>query len=201
MRTRILTSLIIIALASALAGGATYAVFTHREEIEGNIISTGNLEFTLVGEPFNVTDMKPGDIVEGYIEIANTGTLDMIFRASIEQEGTTTDGFTDQLLVSVILNPAGYVSQGYDHYGRYGPPNALICNKVPLTHLITSGLDNESATFDDGYPLEPGYVAIYKVEIELPFDTGSEWEGATFQGDLVVEGTQADNQTPGSVVY
>ncbi|MGB4214025.1 MAG: TasA family protein, partial [Dethiobacteria bacterium] len=135
MRAKILTSLVIIALASALAGGATYAVFTHRAEIEGNLISSGNLEFDLVGDPFNVTNMKPGDSVEGYIEIANTGSLDMIFRTFIEPDVTSTPGFTDQLLASVIINPTDYVSQNYGSYVRYGPANKSLCDQVPLTYL------------------------------------------------------------------
>lgn len=202
MRAKILTSLLIIALASALAGGATFAVFTHREAIENNFISTGDLDFRLVGTPFEVSNMKPGDKIEGYIEIANTGSLDMIFKISIvPDDEITTPGFAGQLLATVTLNPEGYVSQDYPHFGKYGPANYAF-PKARLSDVIALDmLHNEQATFEDGEPLKPGFVAVYKVEIELPLETTSEWENAIFKCDVIVDGTQADHQTPGNVIY
>jgi predicted ribosomally synthesized peptide with SipW-like signal peptide len=200
MRTKILTSLIIIALASALAGGATYAVFSHREAIEGNLIATGDLQFDLVGEPFNVENMKPGDVEVGYIEIINTGTLDMIYRVLINGAANPAD-FANQLLITVTLNPSDYTSPQDGQYARYGGRDMVLAEKMPLSYALSQPFDNEDAAFSQNQPLRPGYMAIYKVEVELPFETGNEYENASFQGDVIVEGTQFDHQTPGNVQY
>lgn len=200
VKTRIATSLIIIALASALAGAAAYAIFTHRSAEDGDVPS-GSLEFVLVDEPLALSGMKPGDKRAGYVEIANTGPSDMIFRAYIMPDALNTDGFADQLQLRVILNPDGYISGVYGSYTGYGPPNTPVYEGA-LSSLFFPGLDNESAAFEDPpRPLRPECLAVYRLEITLPLDIEVRWENATFEGTLIVEGTPAGYQTPGSVQY
>ncbi len=201
IKSRITTSLIIIALASALAGGAASAIFIHSAEIEEHLISPGCLEFVLVGEPFDLAGMERGDVRAGYVEIANTGTLDMIFRAYFLPESSNTAGFSDDLQIRVVLNPDGYISDIYAGFSSYGDANTLIFEGA-FNNLLFPGLDNESAAFErPPRPLKAGNVAVYRLETALPLDTESQWENVSFKGALIVEGTPAGYQTPGNVKY
>jgi predicted ribosomally synthesized peptide with SipW-like signal peptide len=77
---RILLSLMVIALASATAIGATRAYFSDTESSAGNTFASGKLDLVL-GEgnplPFSVSDLAPGDTGTGKVTLTNTdGSLD-----------------------------------------------------------------------------------------------------------------------------
>jgi predicted ribosomally synthesized peptide with SipW-like signal peptide len=195
---KILFSLVAMVMVIGLAGGA-FAYFSDTEQSTGNTFTAGTLDVTLSGTPFNVTNMAPGDIETSTFTVTNAGNLDMLFRAYVS--GVTANTlvgavyFSDILMVKITLRPGGA--------GTYGPSDLVVYNG-PLSGLIgatTSPLNNENAAFDDGWPLNPGFVAVYKIDVELPFATGDAWQAATFTGDLKVDATQFANQTEGSVTY
>ncbi|MEW6426111.1 MAG: TasA family protein [Bacillota bacterium] len=204
MRKKIYLSMILVVLASALVGGAAFALFTDQATNEGNTFTAGTVDVNLGGTlPFNVTNMAPGDSATRYVEIRNSGTLDMLFRGYVTATTNTALGgatFADQLQVTVTLRPSDY--EYPEGYTPYGPTNAPIYSG-PLSGLIgvDNALDNVDAAFVDGWPLMPGYVAVYKMVVELPLETGNEWQNAQFVGNLVVDGTQFAHQEQGSVQW
>lgn len=207
---KILIALLGVLLVAALAGAGTFAYFSDTETSSGNTFTAGTVDISLDGSAsggeayFSVGNMAPGDTVTKYVEVRNDGSLDLLFRAYVDNVTKDTpvgaDTFSDQLQVTVTLRPTGYTyPQGYN---PYGPPNAIIYTG-PLSGLIgeNHALNNENAAFVDGWPLMPDYVAVYKIDVNLPAATGNDWRAAEFKGDLVVESVQFANQTQGNVVW
>ncbi len=196
MNKRIVTSLFVIALAAALVGGATMAWFTDSAKVEGNSFTAGTVVVNLDGDTtdgsayFEVDNMAPGDgpIVK-FIEVRNDGTLPIYFNVYIDDVVSTAPNggkIEDVLDVTFTLRPAGYTVDGYSLYGGgqvYGP--------VKLSSLI--GFDN-GANNTEAIPLDPGYVAVYKIEVSMPTSAGNEYQGSSFSGTLHVHAVQSDNQ-------
>ena len=84
MKARIMMSMLVIALAAALVGGATMAWFTDQADIGGNEFKAGRLTIDVADRNKNTTfnlgeigKMEPGDITdEATIRIRNTGNID-----------------------------------------------------------------------------------------------------------------------------
>jgi predicted ribosomally synthesized peptide with SipW-like signal peptide len=99
MEKRILMSMLVIALAAAMVGGATVAIFTANASTEqttysaGKIaIDAGEIEIIEGNDIFN--NMVSGDIVEGQFTITNSGTLEMWYKMEAITEGDLFTGDT-----------------------------------------------------------------------------------------------------------
>lgn len=81
MNKKILISLAIIGVASAIAIGGTKAYFSDTETSQGNTLSAGTLNLTVDNEdpwtsvPFQISDIKPGDSGTKKIKLKNIGSL------------------------------------------------------------------------------------------------------------------------------
>lgn len=216
---RIFLGLFTIGVTAAIAVGVTRAYFTDTQTNTGNTFTAGTLVVNLDGEDsdgepvnspfFDVSDMVPGGATSSaYLEVRNDGSMDMLFRSYALRDNDPnidSEQMSDQLNVKVTLNPSGYDAP--EGYTAYGPADSLITDPegdgwIPLSSLIGEGnaLNNVDAAFDD-VPLQPGFVAIYRIEVRLPFDTPDEWQNRNFTGDLVVDATQFDGQTEGDVQW
>jgi spore coat-associated protein N len=88
--TRILVSVMTIALVAALIGGGIYAAFSDPETSTNNQFAAGTLDLTVDGEnPWTSTkiaasDMKPGDSGVATCTLVNAGTLDGTFTVDIQ---------------------------------------------------------------------------------------------------------------------
>lgn len=98
--SKILVSLMTIALVGALVGGGIYAYFNDTETSTGNTFTAGTLDLNLDGGntnvvKFNVSDASPGSIGGGTWTVTNAGTidgyLDLETVGITEGIGTTTD--------------------------------------------------------------------------------------------------------------
>ena len=84
MKSRIFMSMLVIALAAALVGGATMSLFTDVKETEdfqytaGTVIITPS-ELTHVIDFGSIENMAPGDKVYGSFTVKNEGSLDIWF--------------------------------------------------------------------------------------------------------------------------
>ena len=215
---KVLFALMAIAVVASLLTGGTLAYFTSSATSEDNELTAGTLVVSLGGTDnegtpvtspapfFAISAMAPGDTTTACVEVRNDGTLDMLYRmylTNVVQTTVDSTDFADQLEVTVTLRPSSVCSipGGYTAYGTadevaYGPGS--------LSGIIGQGnaLDNEDDAFGIVGPLEPDYVAVYKVDIELPFlTTGNEWQGASFTSDLQIDATQFANQTQSSVAW
>jgi len=196
-----------ILLVIAMVGAGTWAYFSDTETSTGNTFTAGTIVLALDGQDnnevaydttyFNVGNMAPGDIETAYIEIDNSGTLDLLFRVYLDS-GTLSDDLDldSQLLVTVTLNPSGYtpILAGT----LYGPANTVLASGVTLNSLLgPPGVMNNlnAAGETPPEPLKTTYLAVYKLDITLPMATPNAYQGAVLTGNLVVEAVQYANQT------
>ena len=82
MNSKILASVMVIALVGALAGAGTFAYFTDTEKVTGNTFTSGNLDVSIPEPgnpqefPVSFTNMKPGEWTEKKtLELQNSGSL------------------------------------------------------------------------------------------------------------------------------
>lgn len=197
---RILLSVVSLALCLGLVGGAI-AYFTDTETSEDNTFTAGTLTLLLDDNPFNVVDMVPGDTNTAYLEIKNDGSLDMLFRAYLINVVQEPEGFSDQLVLTVTINPSEYtpVLQG----DMYGPPDTIIYwDSLSGFCGVENALDNVFSTFDlEEGPFPSGYVITYKLDVELDWETDNDLQGASLTADLRVEATQYEHQDPDNILW
>lgn len=194
---KILISLVVIAAVSAAAVGATSAWFSDTDSVAGNTVAAGTLNVALGRDtlPLDIGPLAPGDTAEpAYLKIKNDGNLDMIFKVHVEP-GLDQEDISDYIDVKVTLNPSSYTGD-IGEYTLYGSQDNTLATNAPLDSLINPGLDNVSAACDseDPWPLNPGYIAIYKLEVKLAESAPNTLQGKQFRGTIVVDAVQADNQ-------
>jgi predicted ribosomally synthesized peptide with SipW-like signal peptide len=117
---------VIVFAVAAIAGGATYALFSDTETSAGNTFTAGTLDLELGGTiqtaPINLPNMKPGDStgVKTFI-MNNVGSIDGTASFSVtyvEHDGTgTTEYATNMLADDVakmlqIVGPVNYSVNG-----------------------------------------------------------------------------------------
>ena len=114
MKKNVVVSMLIIALAAALLGGATFAWFTDSKEVRATF-TTGTI---ILGEdiatPLSISNMAPNDTTKWEITIANKGTLDLYYRLGFSGNGNlakvlhvTIDGKDKGTLEEII--DSGYI--------------------------------------------------------------------------------------------
>lgn len=209
---RILLSLIMVTAVASTAILATRAYFTDTQRNSDNVLGTGTLKVDLAGkttvsqpEIFKVSNLAPGDTTSGCFQVANTGNMDLVFRAYVERTSATpNDGFMDRLILkSVVINPPDCPIDG--SYDRYGPSNVSLPIPSNMTVRTLTNPDNAihnlSAAYNEGWPLNPGYAATYRITAELSPETGNTYQNAQFTGNLVVNATQHANQDSDNIVW
>ncbi|MEW6424494.1 MAG: TasA family protein [Bacillota bacterium] len=89
MKTKIYLSLLIIALASALVGGATFALFTDTATNADNTFATGTVDVSAGDQNYSVPigNMAPGDNIAGTFTVTNSGTLKIWFKVTANASG------------------------------------------------------------------------------------------------------------------
>lgn len=200
MKSRMMISILVIAMTAALIGGATMAWFTSQAEITGNTLAAGTLEVSLSGPaenalPLQIQNMAPGDpATVKYLFLNNDGSLPMLFR--FYMDGVAAEStLQDVLKVKITLNPSdAYPRTFASDEKRQGNNNQFVWEGL-LKDMIGVGkaIDNIAAA-KLGYPLPAGFQDIYEVKVWLPKTVGNDFQGATFSGTLKVEATQFNNQ-------
>ncbi|MFB6088949.1 MAG: TasA family protein, partial [Candidatus Aenigmatarchaeota archaeon] len=152
MNSKILVALMIIGIASTVAGAGTYAYFTDTETSTGNTFTAGNLDVSISGHenqefPVSFNNLEPGVIVgPKKLLLRNTGSLTEMI------DGIRVSGLTE--------NDKKIIKRGYGHY--------------------TAGntVSEDIKEFYGGYPeLEIDYGsqnAIYKLTLPEDFVIGTE---------------------------
>jgi len=155
--------MLVIALAAAMLGGATYAWFTDNVEVGANITAgTIVLGGDLSEQEILLPAMAPGDSVTNSFEIVNDGSLDMYYRVYFsDTAGELSDALTVKINGAEAVGLASIIVDGY---------------YIIAKELLTAG-DSHSVT----------------IEFILPTSTDSTFQGKTFSGNLVVQATQARN--------
>lgn len=149
---------ILVPLATLVAAGAiavgSGASFSSQSENTISAVTSGTLtqSNSKAGQAiFNLTNMKPGDTVNGTLTITNTGSLAADFGLT---EVSSTNGFTDSNLTLVITNTTTNAEVYNGTFGGLtdGARQALgtIAPGVPNTFLFTVKLDPNTPNADQG---------------------------------------------------
>lgn len=176
MKKNVVVSMLIIALAAALLGGATFAWFTDSKQVKATFTTGTIILGETIATPLNISDMAPNDTTEWEITIANEGTLDLYYRLCFSGSGD---------LAKVL------------HVTIDGQDNVIIDgeDKRTLQEIIDSGyIFDESMRINAGGPKHTLAIAFH-----LPAETVNDYQNSTFEGCLTVEATQAKNQQEGYI--
>ncbi len=161
---------ILVPLATLLAAGAVAvgsgATFTSQTNNSISAVTSGSLDHSNSKTNqaiFDLTDIKPGDTVNGSLTITNTGTLPATFSLT---ELASTNGFSDSYLTLAVVN----TTNGETVYsGTFG---GLTDGKKNDLGVITPGAAN-SFRFTVG------------LDASAPNSQQGKTAGATYQWDSV----------------
>lgn len=197
MKSKIAVSLLVIALAAALMGGATFAYFTSQATNEGNVFSTGTLQISITDPVeeaiFNVGNMYPGQpTVTDYIYVKNDGTLPMKFWGSVTDAGV---GALDAAYLPDKLNVVIKL-KGVD------PGTGVFDSRDQVIYTGTlADLIDRSATADTSplkwnipeWPFGAGWEAKYEIAISFDPNADNSYQGKSFTGTLTFYANQLND--------
>ena len=180
MKKNVVISMLVIALAAALLGGATFAWFTSEKELGTAAFTAGTLVLDGDGADVTFENIAPGWGTDGLknweVTLENTGSLDMYYRLYFVQ--------------TAELKELSKVLEVQIKIGEEEP--------LPFT-----ALENLFITADPeelGVLEVDGDVAI-TLTFQLPTTVGNEYQGASWSGTLVAQGTQKDHQDDGDIEW
>ncbi|MFA7244125.1 MAG: TasA family protein [Patescibacteria group bacterium] len=168
---RIVKSLSVIAIVAALAIGATSAVFTSQASVNGNSFATGTLKIQInkeAGLPFSVSNMKPGDTTNKYMDVMNIGTLPAYYFVHVDT--TMDNALYDALTVEMRNNDSS---------------GALIYSGS-LDGITGSANRINSSAFAFN-PMPAGWSQRIWVKVTLPLATGDSVQGLATGFNIVMD--------------
>ncbi|MEW5954273.1 MAG: TasA family protein [Bacillota bacterium] len=184
MKSRLLVSLMVIAMAAALIGGATMAWFTDEATSPEQTFTAGTLLIDLEQEDFasntvNLDILNPGDEFKFEYEVINDGTKRFIYKVV----------FCWQDILGRTLSDFGDRST----FGTEPLSDVLIFTiKDGSGAILTSGtLENETSplAFEVGQ-LNPENSDNYTIEVKFPTTAGNEYQGSKMKAAFVVMAKQ-----------
>lgn len=191
MKSRMLISVLVIALAAALIGGATMAWFTADASAPNAVFTAGTVVVDVTGGA-DVKNWNPGDCTDFRWTITNTGSKRVVFRVSAA--GSWENGLNNNnITVSLCNSYQPYAPKGAGYF--IGTDNAVwyLASEAEGGYFYFVGiLDNGELR-----PLNAGESVdlCLKVCVNGPL-TGNEYQGLTFTLTGSVEAIQSSNNAP-----
>ncbi|MGB5925872.1 MAG: TasA family protein [Dehalococcoidia bacterium] len=104
---KILTSLMIIAVLAVLITAGAMAVFTDQQTNPDNVFTTGTVILGIdpATAMFTVSNMAPGDVEYGGLEVANNGSLELRYAMNTTADDTSTLDEQLDLTIDVVTGP------------------------------------------------------------------------------------------------
>lgn len=191
MKSRMVISLMVIALAAALIGGATMAWFTDSASSEPVTFTAGTLlididNFQTAYEGFNLDRLNPGNTWDYSFDIVNEGTKNFKYKVAFCWQ---------DILGNTLVDFGGRQGFGTDplsdvvEFTIYDADNNIV---MPIGTLEnkTSPLE-----FEVGQ-LNAGNTASYRIEAHFPTDAGNEYQGSKMNAAFVVMAGQTRDDAP-----
>lgn len=196
LRSKLFISLMVLALAGTLIGGATFAWFTDSATSANNSFKAGTLSLdndALAADfAFEIPNMAPGDVTEEYsVTIKNDGTLPLgWFGKFVMGESILKNVIYIKDMQMEFLNPETGNWEPTDKFitggvgsGDYGSFYSALADADPLDVIsLASWAGNASMFPGSGYEfmgaLDPEYS--YKLSFTLAFheSAGNAYQGA-----------------------
>lgn len=205
-KSRILISLLVMALSAALIGGATMAWFTDSAESAPVTMTAGTLLIDIdnagVAESNTVVleNLNPGDEVDYTFDVLNVGTKRLIFTGLLCYNEETGDwdnemlydkGYGSKQLSEVLLMDVTVVGQASPFYS--GTLAGFVNGTDSLggypSGLLPDDLTNPPIVFGEA-GLDPGDELSYEVKFTLPTETNNDYQGSSIKLALSVMAKQ-----------
>lgn len=174
---KLLLSLVVVGAVGGVVSSGTFATFTASANVTGNTFATGTLDLTAnpAEEVFVVTDMAPGDVKIDSLEIQNTGSLELRYGMTT---ATNNDdkGLANQLSLSV--KELGGVAS---------------CDAVDFENDTLYSGSLKGANFAMNRVLGGGGSETLCFKVELPIETGNEFQGASTEVIFTFDAEQTKN--------
>jgi|GEM_PF-1728669 len=187
---KILLSVMMIALLSVAAVGATRAWFTNTETISNMNFATGTLDISNTSDSWmthvSFTNLKPGDTIRKWVKLTNAGSLDV---ASLKVSAVNmTDPFG--LLTVMTVSVYGQVD-GFDQ-GIYTPDWGA---GQPINSWLTTGTNIlGTAVYRDAtaaHVMTSGKVDTIILDFKVPTSVGNGYQGRSATFDLQFDAEQS----------
>ena len=185
---KILTSLMIIAVLAASITAGAMAVFTDQQTNPDNVFTTGTVILGI--DPataiFTVSNMAPGDVEHGGLEVTNDGSLELRYAMTTTADDTSTLDEQLDLTIDVVTGP-GVDSIWYtddDVVGEaniYGPDGVL--SSAFFGDPAQGGQAGDRA-------LASGTSERLRFEATLPLDTDNTYQGTNCTVAFVFDAEQ-----------
>jgi spore coat-associated protein N len=190
---KILTSLMIIAVVAVLITAAAMAVFTDQQTNPDNAFTTGTviLDIDPVTAMFTVSDMAPGDVEYGGLEVTNDGSLELRYAMTTTADDTSALDEQLELTIDVVTGDGvdGIWYTDDDVVGEadiYGPDGVL-----------SSAFFGDPAQGEDtgDRTLASSTSERLRFTVTLPLATNNTYQGATCTVDFVFDAEQTANNS------
>lgn len=173
MKKRILISLLIIGAVVASVTMGAMALFTDQATSSANGFTSGTVDIALTNGtplPFAVSDMAPGDSVNGTLVVANSGTLELRYAMTTTPDNAST---LDEQLDCVITQGATTLYSG---------------------KLSSAAIGNSAQGAQAGdRVLGPGTNETLTFAVSMPIGTGNSYQGTTCTVAFVFNAEQTAN--------
>ncbi|MBS3887187.1 MAG: SipW-dependent-type signal peptide-containing protein [Dethiobacter sp.] len=154
MKSKMFMSMMVIALAAALVGGATMAWFTSQATNPANTFSAGTLIVGAGSQTYAVPigNMAPGDVISGSFLVSNAGTLDLKYMTTAATTGALFGA--GGASVAFTANDTGTIAAG--------GPAVTVSYTVTLPTTAGNAFQGNTGTLaftvDATQPANPGWT-------------------------------------------
>ena len=160
MKKNVVVSMLIIALAAALLGGATFAWFTDSKQASANFTTGTIILGETIATPLSISNMAPNETETWDITIANEGSLDLYYRLGFRGNGNlaevlhvTIDGEDKGTLEDII--DSGYI---FDESMRINADAENHTLTITFHLPAETGNDYQNSTFEGCLTVEATQV-------------------------------------------
>jgi predicted ribosomally synthesized peptide with SipW-like signal peptide len=188
---RLLISALIVLGVGTFAIGATLAFFTDQEEVLGNTIQTGSLDFDLRGDAsttFTLTNLVPGGDfttpmrLDVYNQNTPVSTVPIKYRF-YDRFGTES--------VSGLYNKMNVIVR-HTFAGTSNPEAWPIVYQGKLKNMV---VDSTSTPGVIASTLGVNITHVYYLQFQLDSSAGNQYQNANATFDIVADATQSTNPT------
>jgi spore coat-associated protein N len=185
---KILTSLMIIAVLAASITAGAMAVFTDQQTNPDNVFTTGTVILGIdpATAMFTVSNMAPGDVEYGGLEVTNDGSLELRYAMTTTADDTST--LDEQLDLTIdVVTGAGNDTIWYTDDDVVGEVNIYGPDGV-----LSSAFFGDPAQGEDAGDRTLASLASERLRFnaKLPLDTDNTYQGTNCTVAFVFDAEQ-----------
>jgi predicted ribosomally synthesized peptide with SipW-like signal peptide len=188
---KILTSLMIIAVMAVLITAVAMAVFTDQQTNPDNVFTTGTviLDIDPVTAMFTVSNMAPGDVEYGGLNVTNDGSLELRYAMNTTADNTSTLDEQLDLTIDVVTGP------GTDTYWYTADDDIGEANIYGPDGVLSSAFFGDPVTGNQTGDRTLASLASERLRFKatLPLDTDDTYQGTTCTVAFVFYAEQTAN--------